>query len=43
MGIAMTLVLVFALLMAAVTLWFAVGPGSRGGVWDDDGLMEEPG
>jgi hypothetical protein len=43
MGIAMTLVLVFALLMAAVTLWFAVGPGSRGGAWDDDSLMEQPG
>jgi hypothetical protein len=43
MGIALTLVLVFALLMAVVTLWFAVGPGSQGGVWDDDGLMEEPG
>jgi len=43
MGIAMTLVLLFALLMAAVTLWFAVGPGSRGGIWDDAGPMEEPG
>jgi len=43
MGIALTLVLVFALLMAVVTLWFAVGPGSQGGVWDDDDLMEEPG
>lgn len=37
------LVLVFALLMAAVTLWFVIGPGSRGGAWDDGGLMEEPG
>ena len=43
MGIALTLVLVFALLMAAVTLWFVIGPGSRGGAWDDGGLMEEPG
>ena len=43
MGIALTLILVFALLMAAVTLWFAIGPGSRGGAWDDGGLMEEPG
>ena len=43
MGIAMTLVLVFALLMAAVTLWFAIGPGSPGGVWDDGNPMEGPG
>jgi hypothetical protein len=43
MGIAMTLVLLFALLMAAVTLWFAVGPGSRGGVWDDSDPLEEAG
>ena len=43
MGIALTLILVFALLMAAVTLWFAIGPGSRGGAWDDGGLMEQPG
>lgn len=35
MGIAMTLVLLFALVMAAVTLWFAIGPGSREGAWDD--------
>ena len=34
MGIALTLVLLFGLLMAAVALWFAIGPGS--GAWSGD-------
>lgn len=34
MGVAMTLVLLFGLLMAVVSLWFAVGPGAVG--WEDD-------
>ncbi len=36
MGIAMTLVLLFGLLMAGVALWFAIGPGS--GAWTGDDL-----
>lgn len=35
MGIAMTLVLGFGLLMAGVALWFAIGPGSGGWAGDD--------
>lgn len=36
MGIAMTLVLLFGLVMAGVTLWFAIGPGA--GDWAGDAL-----
>ncbi len=33
MGIALSLVLLFGLVMAAVSLWFVIGPGSAG--WQD--------
>jgi len=40
MGIALALVLLFGLLMAAVSLWFAVGPGSAGSSDGDPLEME---
>lgn len=40
MGIAMTLVLLFGLLMAGVALWFAIGPGS--GDWAGEDIDAAP-